>query len=485
MKKLFTVLLIFVSASFTNAQWIEQPTPPIAFNLFTASFPSANTGFAMGYGGRMIKTTNGGTNWYNTSIFPNTAVDVQTAWFINENSGWMTGSNDTLYRTTNSGVNWFFQQKLLSDAQAMLFINSSTGYILAQPRLYRTTDAGNSWTIINNAMGQYITFLNESTGWMANYVGAGQSIIYKTTNGGFSYFPQYTSENFRVIYDLDFVDENTGWAVGYREHILKTTNGGVNWIQQRDMNNSTPLYSVDFVNHNTGWVVGSVGYSLYTTNSGDSWNQVSLPVGSGHLHFINSTTGWIVGSRIFKTTTLGLIPRVLNLSALVEGFYDDAANVMVSDTMTVYLRNSKAPYNVIDESRSVVSASGTGSFSFVTAVNDEDYFLIISHRNSIDTWSPVPQQFKSNSLNYDLTISSSAAYGNNLKQKGSEWTVYSGDVNKDEFVNLADLVLTFNDASAFATGYLKTDVNGNNVTELADIIIIYNNAAGFVSVMKP
>ncbi len=34
------------------------------------------------------------------------------------------------------------------------------------------------------------------------------------------------------LLDIDFINENTGWACGDDGVVVKTTNGGVNWVQQ-------------------------------------------------------------------------------------------------------------------------------------------------------------------------------------------------------------------------------------------------------------
>lgn len=484
MKKLFIALLL-ITQNISFGQWIEQSTPAPTFPLFSFSFPSVNTGFAVGYGNRMIKTTNSGNSWFNISIFPNTAQDLNSVWFINENTGWMCSTNDTLYHTTNSAATWSAQMKLHSDGQKIFFIDNNTGWILAQPRLYKTTDAGENWNIINTQMGQYFTFANASTGWMASYPGAGVSVIHKTTDGGISWTPQYSTSNFRVIYSLEFADENTGWAAGYREHILKTTNGGINWIQQRDMDNSVGIYSMDFINSNTGWAIGDPGVSVYTINGGTTWNQIFLPAGRGKINFLNSATGWVVGSKIFKTTTTGLIYKSLQLTALMEGFYNGTANLMVSDTAAVYLKNSIFPYDNIDSAKTVLNSNGSGTFNFINAVNGTNYYIVVKHRNSIETWSSSAHSFLSNTLSYDFTSSSSQAYGNNMKMKGTRWTIYSGDVNMNGVIDGTDLGIVDNDSYNFKSGYIQSDLNGDNLTDAADLSIADNNTLNFVSVVRP
>ncbi|MEZ4690216.1 MAG: hypothetical protein R3A12_08535 [Ignavibacteria bacterium] len=55
-------------------------------------------------------------------------------------------------------------------------------------------------------------------------------IILKTTNGGENWITKYDSIN-NVLHSVQFVNENTGWAVGgtLRSLILKSIDGGMNW----------------------------------------------------------------------------------------------------------------------------------------------------------------------------------------------------------------------------------------------------------------
>lgn len=487
MKKLFTLLLIiflFSIPDFSHSQWIQGSRPSPAFPLFSFSFPSVNTGFAVGYGNTMIKSTNGGLNWFNISIFSTTAQDLKSVHFINENTGWMCSSSDSVFYTTNSGSTWAPQIWFASDPNKVFFINSTTGWILTTPNLYKTTNAGINWNLINSQMGFDMYFFNANYGWKTIY-SAGSSALHKTTDGGSTWIYMYSTSDFRVIYSMCFVNENTGWAAGYREHIIKTTNGGLNWVQQRDMGNSAGFYSMDFVNENTGWAIGDMGLSVNTTNGGYAWNQVPLNAGRGLVKFINSSTGWVVGNNIYRTTTAGLTSRNLQCTSLIEGLYDQGSNIMIPDTSSVILRNAFAPYGIVDSASAVINSSGTGSFNYLNAVNGVNYYLIVRHRNSIDTWSSAPHDFASNNLTFDFTSNSSQAFGNNLKLKGSRWTIFSGDVNKDMSVDLNDIVMIYNDAASFQTGYVVTDVNGDSISDLTDLVITYNNASEFVSVIRP
>ena len=58
-------------------------------------------------------------------------------------------------------------------------------------------------------------------------------------------------------------------------------------------------------------------------------------------------------------------------------------------------------------------------------------------------------------------------------------------MNQEGNVDLSDVLLIYNDASAFMTGYVSSDVTGDNISDLSDFLIAYNNASEFVSVIRP
>jgi hypothetical protein len=126
-----------------------------------------------------------------------------------------------------------------------------------------------------------------------------------------------------------------------------------------------------------------------------------------------------------------------------------------------------------------------GTFTFTNALNSIPYYIVVKHRNAVETWSAAPQSFSSFSLNYDFTTSAAQAYGSNLILKGGKYCFWSGDVNQDGVVNLSDMIIVDNDNSHTATGYLNSDVNGDGVINLSDMIIVDNTNSKTISRQAP
>jgi hypothetical protein len=223
----------------------------------------------------------------------------------------------------------------------------------------------------------------------------------------------------------------------------------------------------------------AAGLRIAKDNGAGSWVDLggsgSAPASGTITSTINFTT--------FSDFGLANTQRKLSLKALIEGFYNP--NNMIPDTVTIELHNINSPYSLVDSKKGVLNTIGVGSFGFTTAVNGIPYYLVMKHRNSIETWSSSGQTFTSSALSYDFTTAASQSYGSNMIQKGSEWCVYSGDMNQDGLVDSGDLGLVDNDNANYISGYVSADVNGDGIVDSGDLGIVDNNNAGYVGKAIP
>lgn len=200
------------------------------------------------------------------------------------------------------------------------------------------------------------------------------------------------------------------------------------------------------------------------------------------------TSGSITNSAIWNFKTIP--PIKVNLKLLMEGMYSTTFNQLTrKDTVKVYLRNSSPPYSLVDSAqRTIDSISFSGLFNFNNSFSG-NYYIVAKHLNCIETWSKNGGESLNTdgtSYNYEFTSANIQAYGNNLKLKGSQYCLYSGDVNQDGYITLFDVIPIYNDASSFVIGkYLLTDLTGDNIVDLTDVTICYNNSTNFIRVRRP
>jgi hypothetical protein len=72
-----------------------------------------------------------------------------------------------------------------------------------------------------------------------------------------------------MLFDIQFVNNNTGYACGEFSTLIKTTNGGNNWFLLNNYGyTNRPFLHIKFIDENTGLITGPGGLILKTTNGG-------------------------------------------------------------------------------------------------------------------------------------------------------------------------------------------------------------------------
>lgn len=108
------------------------------------------------------------------------------------------------------------------------------------------------------------------------------------------------------------------------------------WIWQNPIPQGNRLWDIKFININTGWTCGEYGTMMKTVNGGINWNFISINPHPDFksLYFINSETGFVSGndtikSYIYKTTNGGINFEIIftaNTSELPNIIFTDADN---------------------------------------------------------------------------------------------------------------------------------------------------------------
>ena len=139
-----------------------------------------------------------------------------------------------------------------------------------------------------------IEMINESTGWIC---GAGGTIL-KTTNGGENWISIPNPAVGKPLLDIDVVDANTMYCVGFFETILKSTNAGANWFAIRNgtVGGTASYYTCSFINKDTGWICGDLQKILRTKDGGMTFDSTYIfVVDMFHIYFKNPLEGLVTG----------------------------------------------------------------------------------------------------------------------------------------------------------------------------------------------
>ncbi len=259
--------------------------------------------------GIVLKTENGGNNWQ-IQTFPFTKIN--SIIFVDKMTGWFVGSigygdavpiNGFIYKTENGGVDWikqsfpsYYESHYLSDVK---FINKDTGYVTGSTvnifgeapdegaiTLY-TTNGGITWqrkdhempysgfNLDDESYGEHLETIEFSP--KKNWYAGGSGII-KTQTGNDSLWQNENTGITAFINDIEFVSEETGWAVADDGIILK-----------HEINSPTPFvwktnFSIGEKDNLGRFIILFFGQDLTAGNGIDPFlNEFDFPMNSDSI----------------------------------------------------------------------------------------------------------------------------------------------------------------------------------------------------------
>jgi len=313
-----TYCLFFIGNCY--GQWVTQNSGTTQ-HLEDVSFINTQTGWVCGDNGTMLKTTNGGNNWFSL----NTGINdrpFNSIFFINSNTGWsctsLFGIAGLIIKTTNGGINWYIQYSSANKSFfALFFVDTLKGWASTSGTggwVFRTTNGGITWDSVSlvTGTGRDIQFINSQTGWVTL-----SQYLYKTIDGGNNWLQQLDIIGNGEIAGMSFLNQNTGYLVSLELwRIYKTTNSGSNWSFLTALPDCFNAHSIFFTNVNTGYVSGDCGQMFSTSDGGLSWGTQATGTNSflQSVIFVTDSIGWAVGGggRIIYTNSAGQLTGLVN-----------------------------------------------------------------------------------------------------------------------------------------------------------------------------
>lgn len=208
-----------------------------------------------------------------------------------------------------------------------------------------------------------------------------------------------------------------------------------------------------------------------------------LTTNGAGAHEIDSSTGALVRT-VLASTNFQYIGEYSMPEPTVKLTIKYEACTIV-DSIKVELRNSVSPYGLIQSNPGLGGISVPQMIEFSAASNGVPYYLLVRQRGSIAVWSGSTPAFSGNYMNYNFTYTAAQAFGGNQVLTGGKWSLYTGDANQDEIVDVSDVVAIYNDGVNFVGGYVPTDLNCDDFVDVSDLTVAYNNSINSVSVIAP
>jgi hypothetical protein len=227
-------LLISIAQREAHAQWIHR-----GYSLGQVDLTSAQIVYRT-VDGVLAKSTDAGVTWsvLDKTAFTNFTIGQQLIFetgaikihFIDDATGFYYGTNliathQVIFRTNDAGVSWtLVHNDVGGNINQLYFVSSLVGFAAGdEGRVLKTTNGGKSWSYVTSSGPNA---LNDIFAHDANVVFvAGKSGIKRSLNGGQTWATVSTRQD---LISISFLNTNTGVAIG-RDEILSTIDGGLTW----------------------------------------------------------------------------------------------------------------------------------------------------------------------------------------------------------------------------------------------------------------
>jgi photosystem II stability/assembly factor-like uncharacterized protein len=221
------------------------------------------------------------------------------------------GWKGTTVLSKDGGESWYLPETNgLSDTyfQDMEFVGRNFGFAACWAGsnfIYKTTDGGITWFKPNNTINYYIQSI-KFRNTLKGLVTCDNGYTYNTSDGGNNWNTSYIGVN-KIIYSSCYLNDSTNYVVGAEGIIYRTTNSGSTWTSVSS-GVTKDLRGIVF-NQSTGIIVGNAGTILRTTNGGSSWStiQTNQSYDLFKINYVSSSEIYVTGPQgfILKSTDDG------------------------------------------------------------------------------------------------------------------------------------------------------------------------------------
>ncbi|MEZ5047275.1 MAG: hypothetical protein R2831_09830 [Chitinophagaceae bacterium] len=214
---------------------------------------------------------------------------------------------------------------------------------------------------------------------------------------------------------------------------------------------------------------------------------------------VTSTSGYCEAFSNEVMTTATSSNATLLLTAFIQGYYAGTSTMQATlvnqgtsvnptdcDSVTIELHQATSPYTMAETFTGVLQTNGTITCTYPALVIGNSYYVVIKHRNSIETWSANPVLMSATTI-YNFSTSATQAYGSNTIDAGADgvYNIYNSDANQDGFIDIFDFLDWDTDNQNFASGNFVTDFNGDGFVDIFDFLVWDANNQNFVGINIP
>jgi photosystem II stability/assembly factor-like uncharacterized protein len=362
------MLLLMPSAAFAAyAPWVAQKSGTTQ-SLRGVAFATGNLGCAVGGGGTILRTTNGGSTW--SAVKSGTTQQLNGVAFAGASNGWAVGNGGVILHTSNGGATWTAQKSgTTQPLNGIAFADTENGWAVGGGGVVlHTASGGSAWAAQKSTTTQplyAVACADASTCWAVG----NRAAVQHTADGGKTWSAQnaglWKNTTLRTV---GCSDVSVAWIAGSRSTVRKTTNGGSTWASQSA--GASQVNGIVVADASHVRLVGNSGLVRATSNGGSAWTTETTPTtqtlygvaGAGAAH------AWAVGG---AGTILAYSPDLTAPTTAATGLQADDHSGWTNAPVTVTLTAVDAGRAGVDHTYYTVDGGGRLTYAVPFAISSQ------------------------------------------------------------------------------------------------------------------